>query len=268
VNESAAQPPGLAHLAIVFFLSLAGFLFASLSLSRHLGLPGAGLTQLLFFLVVPLLLSLRWAGFRATTVAPLAAPRAVVAPALLLAPAVVLLLVFYEGFQEAYLFSFQEKIARTYRETLALDETPVVWVYVVGALVPALCEEVFFRGICLGVLLERLPAWAAVGLSALLFAAVHLPETMPPIFLLGVLLGLCRLLTGSLWPCVAAHLLNNLLAVWWLTARPAFLAEWFAYRHWKLAAATAATAGLLALAWKLGPRGRPRPTASPRPPPG
>ena len=59
----------------------------------------------------------------------------------------------------------------------------------------------------------------AIVLSALLFACVHLPDlsflwyALPNLALLGLILGWLRVQSGSIWPAVVAHGMNNLLAV-------------------------------------------------------
>lgn len=82
------------------------------------------------------------------------------------------------------------------------------------ALVPAVCEELFFRGWMLAAFVGERPsrrrAVAAVLLQAAAFAGFHLlPERMPQTFLLGAVLGWMTLATGSLVPAVLAHLAHN-----------------------------------------------------------
>ncbi len=91
-----------------------------------------------------------------------------------------------------------------------------------------LVEELLFRGLLLSSLLRHMrPAWA-VGLSSLLFAAVHLPDlgylwyAVPNLALLAAVLAWLRLRSGSLWPAVLAHGVNNALAVvTWFVVLPA-----------------------------------------------
>lgn len=76
-----------------------------------------------------------------------------------------------------------------------------------------LTEEPLFRGLILGGFALRYGARKAIFFSALLFACVHLnPWQFPTGLLMGAFLGWLMLRTGSLWPGVFAHFLNNLAA--------------------------------------------------------
>ncbi|WLT31987.1 CPBP family intramembrane glutamic endopeptidase [Geothrix sp. PMB-07] len=76
-----------------------------------------------------------------------------------------------------------------------------------------LSEEPLFRGLILsGFLLRYGPRKAIIG-SALLFALFHMnPWQFPIGCLAGLLFGWLTVRTGSLWPAVFAHFLNNLSA--------------------------------------------------------
>jgi Predicted metal-dependent membrane protease len=93
---------------------------------------------------------------------------------------------------------------------------PLVLVVVsVGPLV----EELLFRGVLLSALLQRWHAGWAVTLTSLGFALIHLPGlqyqwyALPGLALLALVLAWLRLRSGSIWPAVVAHGVNNLLAV-------------------------------------------------------
>jgi membrane protease YdiL (CAAX protease family) len=82
-----------------------------------------------------------------------------------------------------------------------------------------LVEELLFRGVLLSAALRHAPAGAAMFITAALFACVHLPDlgflwyALPNLLLLGMVLAWLRLASGSLWPAVLAHGVNNALAV-------------------------------------------------------
>lgn len=82
------------------------------------------------------------------------------------------------------------------------------------AVLPAIGEELLFRGIIQNVLSRRLGAHAAVWISALIFSAIHFQFFgFLPRLLLGALLGYLLVWSGSLWLPILAHFVNNGLAV-------------------------------------------------------
>lgn len=95
--------------------------------------------------------------------------------------------------------------------------SPVEYVVavIIMALLPAIFEEVFFRGV-LQNLFERWTknAWVAIILAALIFSLIHMSYYL---FLsravLGFVLGLCYVLTRNIWVNIVAHFLNNAIAV-------------------------------------------------------
>lgn len=82
------------------------------------------------------------------------------------------------------------------------------------ALVTPLSEEILFRGFVLRGLLRTIGPGPAVVATAVVFSALHLnPGTVIPIFFTGLALGWVYVKTRSLWPCVAAHGAQNLIAL-------------------------------------------------------
>jgi membrane protease YdiL (CAAX protease family) len=84
---------------------------------------------------------------------------------------------------------------------------------VIIIIVAPLCEEFFFRGFLYRILRGRLGLWPAVVINGSLFGAVHLtsggPLAVAVIAPLGFLLCLVYERSGSLYPCIALHALNN-----------------------------------------------------------
>ena len=98
---------------------------------------------------------------------------------------------------------------------LALMQGHPAWMsWGLMALLPAICEELLFRGWVLSGFAGRNGSWrrlaAAIIAQAALFAIFHLlPERMPQTFVLGLVLGWMTQATGSLLPAVVCHLVHN-----------------------------------------------------------
>jgi len=85
-----------------------------------------------------------------------------------------------------------------------------LWSVVVIAVLPALAEEIVMRGVLLPSLVRPLGTSGAVLASAAAFAAIHLdPYRFLFTFSIGLVLGVLRLRTGSLWPPILAHATLN-----------------------------------------------------------
>ena len=83
-----------------------------------------------------------------------------------------------------------------------------------GALVAPACEEVFFRGFLLPGIARAMPIWAAIVVSSLLFGVAHVDlGSFAPLVVIGLLLGVVRYKTRSLWPSIFLHTLNNVAAL-------------------------------------------------------
>lgn len=78
----------------------------------------------------------------------------------------------------------------------------------------ACCEELLFRGALFGSLRRHLGFWPAALLSGMLFGAVHfsIPHFLP-LTALGVVFAWLYQRTGSIWPAIFMHALQNLIVV-------------------------------------------------------
>ena len=94
---------------------------------------------------------------------------------------------------------------------LRAGEGPVWWMYLIAfVFLPAVCEELAFRGFILSGLRRRFPVWTAILISSLLFAFYHLNAFQAlPTFILGVVLGVLAVRSGSIFPGMLFHLLYN-----------------------------------------------------------
>jgi membrane protease YdiL (CAAX protease family) len=103
-------------------------------------------------------------------------------------------------------------------EQLGTDESAILLVLSAGltCVVAPICEEFLFRGFIFTCLRNLAGVWPAAIITGLLFGGVHassapVADLVP---LAGLGFGLCLLYraTGSLYPCIAAHAVNNSLA--------------------------------------------------------
>jgi uncharacterized protein len=82
------------------------------------------------------------------------------------------------------------------------------------AVIAPLVEELLFRGYLQTALAHRLPPLAAVALSALAFALVHMQlYALPALWILGCAFGYLYYKTGSLRFNIVLHMINNGLAL-------------------------------------------------------
>lgn len=113
-------------------------------------------------------------------------------------------------------------------KTLAslFNSSAAEWLAVLlGVAFSPVSEEILYRGFILRELGERMGFWSANLLTSVLFVLIHWPYwiwatgfklsmaiTSVTIFILSLFLGYLVKLTGSIWPSVAAHILNNFVA--------------------------------------------------------
>jgi len=92
----------------------------------------------------------------------------------------------------------------------------VLRVLAVGVLGP-IAEELIFRGWFFGVLLKRVSPAVTILLTAAGWAALHYAygvAVLGVILVDGLLLGLARWKTRSVYPPIVMHMLYNLYAIW------------------------------------------------------
>jgi membrane protease YdiL (CAAX protease family) len=89
----------------------------------------------------------------------------------------------------------------------------LLWLVVVVCITPALCEEVLFRGYFQRTL-ERTLGMKSLFIAGIIFGLYHMqPLNLISLALLGCMFGYFFYRSKSLLPGIAAHLVNNLLAV-------------------------------------------------------
>jgi uncharacterized protein len=79
---------------------------------------------------------------------------------------------------------------------------------------PAVCEEILFRGYIQTRLTKALPVWIGILFSSILFSVYHLdPVHIIAVFPMGMYLGWVSYRSGSLFPAMLGHFVNNFISV-------------------------------------------------------
>lgn len=95
-----------------------------------------------------------------------------------------------------------------------LMDQPLYWLLIVMALMPAIGEELLFRGFLMGTLKNKYKAVATIAVTTLIFAAYHMSLVkMFTISIIGFSLALVTYKTGSIFASICVHFINNLLSV-------------------------------------------------------
>ncbi len=99
-------------------------------------------------------------------------------------------------------------------KTMSDHEQPLWLLLIAFAVAPAICEELAFRGFILTGFSRNGRISLAIALSALTFGIMHMiPQQVFNATLLGLVLGLIAVRSGSLLPGIVFHFLFNALAV-------------------------------------------------------
>lgn len=161
------------------------------------------------------------------------------------------------------------------KKAMELNALPLPLVLIAIAVIPPLAEELFFRGYLFRALIERWGGPATVVATAVAFGAFHAfgvsgvtLERLLPSLLMGLVLGMLAWQSGSVWPGVVLHALNNSLLL--LIARYKDLLveqSWIAKdtEHlpplWLAIAGALAAVGMILLLWPRGTLPKPLSTA-------
>jgi uncharacterized protein len=117
---------------------------------------------------------------------------------------------------EDWIYNTEQQAERVTHAYLRADTISVLLFNIfMIAVIPALGEEFMFRGVVLRILKDwSHSAHVAIWLSAILFSFIHMQFLgFFPRMILGVLFGYMVVWSGSIWPAVVAHFVNNAAAV-------------------------------------------------------
>ena len=94
-----------------------------------------------------------------------------------------------------------------------LSGAPSIWsLLIMMAVLPAICEELAFRGFMLSGLRRMKNKWLAVLVSSLFFGIAHqMLQQSIAAFAIGMLIGYIAIQTNSIFPCMLYHLIHNSL---------------------------------------------------------
>lgn len=203
------------HSLLFFVLSALLSLFAALALVNVIGLHASIiLSEVAVFALIPFLLRpLFDTGWKTWTQPAqvgwqfwLWCSAAVVSFAIVQSNLPVLLDRFWPIPREQFEFFRQNMAAGSVREFLLL--------ILVAAIVPGVCEELAFRGLIHTGLRRSFGTNHAIIWGGAMFALLHLnPWNFIGLWSFGALLGYLRERTGSIVPSIAAHIVNNSLAL-------------------------------------------------------
>jgi sodium transport system permease protein len=108
-----------------------------------------------------------------------------------------------------------------------IGEAPILQLLLVFAVLPAICEELAFRGFILSGLRHLGSRWRAIIISSIFFGLTHFVLQQSLLAgMFGLVLGYIAVQTGSLFPCIAFHMVHNglsLLSAFWI---PAAVERW------------------------------------------
>lgn len=108
-----------------------------------------------------------------------------------------------------YMAEMQETMAEMIRSFLKSDNALIIGVLHIG-LVPAVCEEIMYRGYVQRAFEKSWGVVAAILISGAIFGAYHLQiSNFLPLATLGIFLAYVTYISDSLIPAMVAHFVNN-----------------------------------------------------------
>ncbi|MBM4165423.1 MAG: CPBP family intramembrane metalloprotease [Ignavibacteria bacterium] len=110
--------------------------------------------------------------------------------------------------------TFKNMMDEMYKSLVTANSIPeLFFVILVVAIVPALCEEILFRGLVQQNFERGLGVKRGFIVTGILFGVYHLnPFLIIPLCILGIYFSFLVAHTGSIWVAIIAHFFNNALA--------------------------------------------------------
>lgn len=239
----AEVPPPFSHVRfallnvflLFLFYGLAGALFAHIANTTEQNsvmVWAQGIAQVVF-LLVPTLFIMRYSPLGVRQLLRL---EGAVLPSqwVLGLLGVIAILFFSNGWQPLQEWLLPEQWIDAYRRTeMQIDDTfkslliargggwSIAIAFLVGAVIPAISEEVLFRGLVQRSLEESISPRNAILITGIVFGFLHFnPIVIVPLVLIGVYLGFLAWYTRSLALPIVAHFFNNAISVVLLNIQP------------------------------------------------
>ena len=236
MSENLKQSTGIRILIFLVILFVSGLIGVAAStvfmLMGDTGLKiGQGISSIMMFVVPPIVYyfvtrkehQMRDLGFRSINKPWLLFLLAGIAVMFVSMPVTNQLTVWNENMKLGGALQTLEDMLKALEETAAAATEQMLKVDTIGgllfnlvviALIPAIGEELTFRGVLQQGLTRRMNPHVAILLSAAIFSFIHFQfyGFLPRMFL-GILLGYMFCITRSLWTSIAMHFVNNGTAV-------------------------------------------------------
>lgn len=229
------------------------FFVVSLWFGEDLGLRGQVVVNVIVIFFGGSLLIIRRYGLNAKEAFGLRLPRpGAWLAALIGAPSGLILAAGLGQLVNTYVFPVPETMLENFGQSLARPDLPLWQIVAVTTLLPAIFEELTFRGILVHGLRQRIKRrWLLALVVGGIFALFHVSLfRIFPTALLGFLLTWVVLLCGSIYPAMLWHGLNNALGI-----IPAHLGIWpedFEPSSWWVAPALLGVALAMWILWRSG----------------
>ncbi|HSW27963.1 MAG TPA: ABC transporter permease subunit [Longimicrobiales bacterium] len=190
----------------------------------------------------------------------LRSPPAAAWPAVLLgAPSALVLGIGLAELLNRYVFPVPREVLESFGQALVGPDLPVWQILFFLAVMPGIFEELAFRGVLLHGVSRRFRPLATALVVGAVFGMFHVSlfRLVPTAWLGGVMAGVV-LLTGSIYPAMLWHFLNNALAI--VPAEVGWIPEGFEVEPWLTGVAAV---GLAVAYWILWRTRRPYPGLRP-----
>jgi len=126
-----------------------------------------------------------------------------------------------------YLLDFTKRFDEQFEMLLVYSSFDEMMLAVlIGAVAPAFCEELLFRGYLLKYYSMKYDSTQAIIFTSIIFSIIHFnPAALIGIFFIGVALGVLTVYSNSIYPAIMLHFLNNYISIMFLNSGVKELAD-------------------------------------------